>query len=391
MPIHTRSLLFLIVPLLLAACGEDEPPPPDHRAIRAEALRSQTGPVRVVASWMWEKNLDLMRPGIEMAIEEVNEEGILGSRALEILWEDDNEQLRRGMEIAQRVVEDTGIAAVIGHSTSSISIPAATLYDSVGVLMLAPGATNPDLLKEGRDLVFRTIPSDEEAGRQLADLAGRQGFRRVGIFYREDSYGEGLAMHLKNRAVSLGMSIGEELAYRPQDDPVYQGVLRDWKESRLDAIFLAATMPHGAYLIRQAREVGMRLPILGSDGLDSPELLEIAGDRAEGVIVFSVFHPENPDPRVVQFVKRIRERTGETPDVWAALGYDTVHLYAEAVRRAGSIVPADVAATLRNMTWRGVTGAHRFDAKGELKDKKIIRKIVRNGKFDYLSDEMIRF
>ena len=81
--------------------------------------------------------------------------------------------------------------------------------------------------------MFRTIPSDEETGRQLADLAGRQGFRRVGIFYREGSYGEGLAMHLKNRAVSLGVSVGEELAYRPQDDPEYQGVLREWKESRL--------------------------------------------------------------------------------------------------------------------------------------------------------------
>jgi branched-chain amino acid transport system substrate-binding protein len=133
--------------------------------------------------------------------------------------------------------------------------------------------------------------------------------------------------------------------------------------------------------------MGVTVPILGGDGLDSSQLWEIAGKASEGTIVASHFHPDVPRPEVKHFIAAFQEKYGVLPDVWAAQGYDAVNLLASAMEKGTTTIPHKVAEVLRSAKdWPGVTGLYTFDENGDAVGKNVIKKIVRNGRFEYLDE-----
>lgn len=387
-----RTFAILAIGLLCAflytGCGDDPPPSPAEQ--RSARLAQSTGDIVVGVSWMWAKELDLMRQGIEMATAEINDAGGVDGRPLRLIWGDDEERVDKGLEVARGFAANTDMVAVIGHSTSSITLKAAPIYDEAGILLLAPGATHPSLTGKGYKRLFRTIPSDADAGLQLANFASQQGFRRIGICYIDNAYGQALAKVFEDKKFG-SIEVVDRMAYRPGQEVDFSATAEVWRELRPDAVILIATLPQGAHFIAQARQAGLDVPIIGADGLDSAELWQIAGPAAEGTIVFSIFHPGTPQSTVRSFVRGFEKHTGQAPDVWAALGYDTVRLLADAIQRAGNSDPAQLAAVLRQLKdWDGVTGPMSFGSTGELMYKPLTGKIVRGDRFENLLDGMLR-
>jgi len=129
------------------------------------------------------------------------------------------------------------------------------------------------------------------------------------------------------------------------------------------------------------------VPIVGGDAMSSPGLMAVAGPAAEGVIVASFFHPEKPGAAVPRFDAAFRRKYGTAPDAGSALGYDCVQLLVQAMRRAKSTVPDDVAAALQSgPPWPGVTATFSFDEHGEMVSKPITLSVVRHGRFEYLAE-----
>jgi branched-chain amino acid transport system substrate-binding protein len=381
------ALSLLLLSIFLFACGEEKLPSPAEK--RAAALAQVTGDIKVGVSWMWAKELDLMRQGLEMAADEINQEGING-RHLNLVWSDDEEDVERGLKVARDFIADADLGIVIGHSTSSITLKAAPLYQEAGILLLAPGATHPSLTAQGNPLVFRTIPSDANAGLQLANFASQQAFQRVGLCYIDNEYGRALTKIFTEKKFGE-LQIIESLSYSPEEDVDFSEVFASWKDLNLDAIFLVATMPQAAHVVSQAHSAGLKIPIIGADGLDSPELAQIAGTAAEGVIAFSVFHPGAPRPAVRSFSKNFKKRYNHDPDVWAALGYDTLKILAAAIAQADNSSPSQIATALRQLKgWSGATGPLAFGSNGELKYKPIVSKIIQQGHFKPLEEGMLR-
>ena len=144
-------------------------------------------------------------------------------------------------------------------------------------------------------------------------------------------------------------------------------------------------MPEAGVFITQARAVGIDVPIIGGDAMDNTSLIDIGGEDAEGTIVASNFHVDDPRPVVQHFVQVFNEKIGQMPNRDAAAGYDAVRVLAHAIEQAGSTVPEAVSQVLRTMApWEGVTGMMAFDEKGDLADDVLIAKVVRNGRFEYL-------
>ena len=168
---------------------------------------------------------------------------------------------------------------------------------------------------------------------------------------------------------------------------LFQKDLRYWKENyNFEAIFLAGVNPQVALFIKEARGLGIMVPIVGGDGLDSPELIQIAGKSADNTFIGSVFNPERPDKKTAAFVEAFRRNLRTMPDAAAAQGYDAVQVIAQAIKKAGSTVPQEIADALRaTKNWEGVTGIHTFGEKGDVVDKDIYIKVVRDGIFQYES------
>lgn len=345
--------------------------------------------VTVAAAWPWSvRNDGLYWEGMTLALKEVNDSGGVMGRRLIIRKEDDRESVNEGRRVAQRLADDPNVVAVIGHLNSHVSIPAASIYQSSGLLMLNPGSTSPELTRQGHELVFRSVNSDIDIARQMAEFAGGRGYRRLVICYVRNAYGLGLANAFEQHAEHLGLFVADRQSYDPSShrNPVgYQRLIDQWQDMEIDALFLAGMAPQAGYLVKQARAAGLNFPILGGDALDTPELIDAAGAAAEGMIVTSVFHPDNPRPEVMRFNRKFEAHFGKAPDSWAARGYEAIRLLAEAMEAAGSFSPRAVANHLRSEVLRSsLSGPVTFDENGDVVGRSVVMTIVQGGKFAYL-------
>lgn len=150
-------------------------------------------------------------------------------------------------------------------------------------------------------------------------------------------------------------------------------------------IFVPGYYTEVALIAKQARELGISAPMIGADGWEAPELLQIAGNALEGCYYSTHYSAESTDPKIQAFVQKYRERfNGRTPDGMAALGYDAMNLLADAIRRAGSAEPAAIRDALAaTHGFEGVTGRIDMD-KDRNASKPAAILTIKDGRFSYL-------
>jgi len=384
-PPWTAALTAFVVASMVGSCAQDR-----NVSYKRERLALQAhDSVVVAAAWPWSVRYDgLYWEGMKMAMDEVNEAGGVLGRTLVIRKEDDRESVNEGRRVAQRLADDPNVFAVIGHLNSHVSIPASVIYEASGLLMLTPGSTSPELTRNGNRMVFRSINSDIDIAQQMVAFAGSRGYHRLVICYVRNAYGLGLANAFETYAQRRGLLIVDRQSYdpsMPRNSAEYQRIVDHWRDLEFDALFLAGMAPQAGYLVRQAREGGLDFPIMGGDALDTPELIQAAGAAADGMIVASVFHPDNPRPEVLLFNEKFESIFGVTPDSWAARGYEAVRLLVEAMEAGGSVAPARVANHLRS-SHQGfsLSGPVQFSENGDVIGRSVVKIIVRDGQFNYL-------
>lgn len=384
-----RALVSLLLGVsgMLGAGACHRQTPAERRVAGADAA---TGDVVVAAAWPWAARQDFRYgEGLDLAVDDVNRAGGVRGRRLRLLRVDDQESVDEGRLLAQRLADSAQVVAVIGHLQSYVTVPAAPIYDASGLLLFAPVSTDPALTTQGLGRVFRGTFTQDAVGRQMAEYAAERGYRRMGVYYVRNSYGRGLANAFEERAQALGVSVEAREAYDPTDEVsgrAYEGTLAEWKARDLDALFVAGEVPTAGALVAEARRQGITAPILGGDAMHADALVRVAGRAAEGVVVASMFHPDEPRPEVRRFDAAFRARYHAEPDMFSAIGYDAVRVLAAAMQRAGSAAPDRVARALRDVTpYAGVTGPFHFGPQGDPVDKPIVRLQVRNGRFAYLS------
>lgn len=373
------TAIIIALTLLLAACSDWD----DPKTARAKRAASAEGDIVIGAVWPWGGGKGDLWQGIELAVEEINAQGGVLKRKLRIVKADDESSLAKGRLIAQQFADNPDMVAVIGHLDSYIALPAAAIYQSAGLVYLTPGATAYSLNSQGYDLVFRSIPSNRVIGKQMAEFMTARGYRRVAIYYVKDKANQNKANYFEQRARELGMTIADRRSYL-QGSQDFSGAIQNWKDLyQFDALFLAANMPDAAYFITQARKMGLSVPIVGEDGLDTHQLMEVAGAAAEGVLMPQVFGQDDSWPAHRHFSEIFVRKYHQPPPTVADEGYDAVHLLAQAIRLANSSVPEKIADALHNtQKWPGASGEFTFDDKGDIPDKKIGLQVVRGGKFE---------
>lgn len=373
-------ILLLAGLLVLAGCEHGAP-----ARQRARHLAESTGAVVVAVAWPLRLGKASLAQGVDLAVDEINRAGgVLGGRPLKIVYKDDASSLSKGRLVAQEIADDLDVAAVIGHLNTYITAPAAQIYERAGVVMVTPGASGQKITDRGGRLVFRSLPGNRDQGRQIGDYAAAQGYKSVAIYYIKNDYGIDLANYFEQQAHALGITIADRRSYNMGGDN-HAALLAEWAAFlKVDAIFLCGSLPESAEILREAREAGLKVPVFGAAGLDSPDLIRLGGDSVEGTVVFSLFNAGDPRPEVRAFGERFRKKFGTLPDSTAAQGYDTVQLLVHAMRQARSIVPAKVATALRGTRdYHGVTGTSNYGDDGEPVGKRLAKVVVRNGRFVY--------
>ncbi len=311
---------------------------------------------------------EMVKKGATLKAEEINAGGGIQGRRVKLVFGDDGGDPKDAATVATRFASDPTVPVVIGHFNSSCTLAGKPIYRDRGVVQLSPGSTNVNVC-EGSEWTFRAIYRDDFQGMFLARYAGRKlGFRKAAVFYDNDDYGTGLKTAFSQEARRCSLRVVVEAGY-PREATDFTPALTAVKGSGVDVIFIAGLYREAALITRQARKLGMALPILGADGLASPGYVELAKGDAEGTLLTTPFRFDAGGEKAQAMLRAFRAKYQEDPDCWAALTYDSVGLAAHVIAKVGTdrraIREALAGMQTREAGYEGVTGAIFFDANRE--------------------------
>lgn len=303
--------------------------------------------------------------GVELAADEINKAGGVLGRKVKLIVEDDQSKPGQPSTAVNKLIQSDKVVAVIGEIASSRSLEAAPICQAAKIPMISPGSTNPTVTQSG-DYIFRVCFIDPFQGTVMAKFAlDTLHAKKVAILSDVTSdYSKGLSQYFTEYYKAHGGEIVVERSYSGGGkDKDFRAQLTAIKAAQPDAIFVPGYYTEAGLIAKQARVLGIKVPLLGGDGWDSPKLSEIGGSALDGCYFSTHFSPADSNPKVQTFVKAYQGKYNAMPDGMAPLGYDAMMILADAIKRAGTTEGdkvRDALAATKN--YDAVTGNITIDA-----------------------------
>ncbi len=319
--------------------------------------------------------------GVRLAIEELNAQKIqVGANVLRFVLqsEDDAGDPKQGVAVAQKFA-DAGVKFVLGPYNSGVAIPASRVYNDNGILMSTVG-TNPKITASGYPTVFRIVASDTQVGSTVAGYAAKElKIKNIGVIDDRTAFGQGIAMEFKRQAQTAGIKVaGHEFTTDKASD--FASILTALRAKKVDAIFFGGYAPQAAPMVRQMKQLGLNVPLLGGDTLCSPEMARLGGDAVgENVRCAQAGAIVAKQPGGAAFLAAYKKRFGRDPDVYAPSFYDQTKFIAQAIQSAKTVDAKAVGVAMHTISYQGVVGMYGYDPKGNLKKTAVTVYTFKNG------------
>jgi branched-chain amino acid transport system substrate-binding protein len=321
--------------------------------------------------------------GAEMAADEINKAGGIDGRKIQIIVEDDQGEPNKAATVVTKLINQDKVMAILGEVASSNSLAAAPKAQAAKVPMISPSSTNPAVTQVG-DYIFRVCFIDPFQGEVMAKFAANNlKAKRAAILYDFNSdYSRGLFEFFKRSFTSLGGQIVLEKSYT-QGDRDFSGQLTAIRSANPDVIYVPGYYGEVGVISNQTKQLGIKAPLLGGDGWDAPQLWQLGGASLNGNYISNHYSVDDPSPAIQKFVADYKARYNISPDALAALGYDSMKVLADAIKRAGSTENTKLRdAIAQTKDFPGVTGKISID-----KDRNAVKPAVvlklENSKFVY--------
>jgi len=358
--IYIASTLFI----LMAGCTRQ-----DENVIRLGAAGPMTGDQSKMG-------VDL-RNSVELAVAEWNEKGGVLGKKIVLLSADDQADPKQAVSIANKLINQKAVA-LVGHWNSSCSIPASKYYQDANVVMISPATTNPQLTLQGFKNVFRVCGTDDQQGKVAAEFVLKTiRPKKIAIIHDKTAYGQGLADYFKR---ALGDRV--QVVYYGgiiQRDPDYKAVLTTIKQSDPELYFFGGIYPEAGRLVRQAKEIGMNIPMITGDGVYDPTFINIAGTSAEGTYVTFGAEPAGL-PSAKSFMDKYKSKYGD-PGPYSIYAYDAANIVLTAIAETRNTDGSKVAEYISRTVFHGAFGDISFDKNGDVTKAPYVIWQVKGGKF----------
>ena len=321
--------------------------------------------------------------GAIMVIDAANAVGGVLGKKIALITEDDQSKPGEAATAVRKLISRDRVVALIGEIASSRSLEAAPIAQQSKIPMVSPGSTNPNVTKVG-DHIFRVCFIDPFQGTVMAKFT-LNSLKKTRIAVLTDvrqDYSVGLAQFYKEYLTKNGGTVVSEQSYSSGDQD-FKGQLTSIKGTNPEAIFVPGYYNEVGLIARQARELGITVPLLGGDGWDSPTLTQIGGPALENTFFSNHFSTEDKNPVVQDFVRDYKARFNKEPDGMAALGFDAAKVLLDAMTRAGTSEPAKVREALAaTRDFQGVTGLITIDADRNAQKPAVVL-TIKGGQFRY--------
>lgn len=300
--------------------------------------------------------------GVNLAVEEINAAGGILGKKVEYLVEDDEGDPAKSVNAYTKLTTQDGVTMLIGSLTSGCSIAITSTAQAQGVVQIAPAATAVALTDAG-NYIFRACYTDPFQGKIGGKFAATNlGLTKAAVLYDVgNDYSVGLMENFVEEFTSLGGEMVASESYITNDVD-FNAQITKIKAANPEVVYLPDYYGTVSLIAKQLRAQGLDCPIIGADGWDG--LVEDAGDEVVGGYYSNHYAADSTDPAVVKFIEGFKAKyNGRVPNSFAALGYDSMYMYKNAIEAAGTTDPAAVRAALEASEGDYVTGHIRFDEK----------------------------
>jgi branched-chain amino acid transport system substrate-binding protein len=315
--------------------------------------------------------------GIKLAVNEINAAGGVNGKQIELITYDDKSDGQQAGNAVTRLIAQDKVVAVLGEVASSRSLAGGNVCEQYNVPMISPSSTNPAVTR-GKKMVFRVCFIDPVQGAAIAGFVkDNLKLTKAAILYDQtQTYSKGLRDDFTRAFKKAGGQIVADQAYSGGDQD-FKPQLSTIRSANPEIIFVPGYYTEGGNISIQARQLGIKAPLIGGDGWDSSQLVAIGKDSIEGAYYSN--HSAPDQPQMKEFVEKYKKAYGETPDALGGLGYDAMMVLAESMKRARSLKGADLAKAIgETKGFKGVTGNITID-KNHDAQKAVVIVQVKNG------------
>ncbi|MCK4241373.1 MAG: ABC transporter substrate-binding protein [Candidatus Atribacteria bacterium] len=380
MKVLRKKILFLVILLsfgisLMGVSWAAEAP------IKIGVVQNLTGAWASIDGPCWN--------GIQLAVDEINKAGGLLGRQVEAVCIDTKADELEVVAAVTRLIEKEKVSIIVGYCDTHWVLTAAPLAAENKIPFITPGATHPRIPE--RTGAWMACFGDNLQGTVMAEYAiKKENLKKVAVWVDTAcDFSVGVCEYFVDSFKHFGGEVVYEDSFETNWTDYSSLVARlkaQQDAGKVDCVYVGGVPGNIGLIVKQLREGGVTIPILGEDGFDTPLLVEVGGKYAEGVLFVTHVSLSSPAPEVQGFVKNYKEKWGVEPEnAFAALGYDTVNLTAQAIKLVGSAEPAKIEEGLALVKdFPGVTGSITFAEGSKVPQKGVSVLVVKNGVFETL-------
>ncbi|HEY8496284.1 MAG TPA: ABC transporter substrate-binding protein [Limnochordales bacterium] len=319
----------------------------------------------------------------QLAVDEINARGGINGRPVQLVAYDDRFDPREAVAIANRLIEQDRVVAAVSGSYSGPTRAVAPIFQAAGIPMISAYGVHPDITAAG-PYIFRQSFIGPVQGKAGAEVAVKLlGARNIVALVMDNDFGRSIGDAFKAHAESLGARVHVELF--PQGEMEFTPILARVRGMNPDLIYTTGYYMEAAMTVKQARELGIRATILGTEGADSFQFPEVAGEYAEGVYITTNLNRDDTREVARRFMDEYRRRYGHEPDMVGASTYDAFQILFAAIEKAGTDPKAIRDAIAATRDFNGVTGLIAgYTASGEVL-KSVQIQVFRDGRYRYFA------
>jgi len=316
--------------------------------------------------------------GIKLARDEGNAKGDV---VIDLKIEDSSGKQEQALAAAQKLINSEKVVAIIGPTLSNEMFAAGPEANASGVPIMGTSTTAKGITQIGKFVFRNALPESQAIPASVGQAVKKYNIRKVALLYgNDDAFTKSGFDTMKEVSEKLKLNIVTIQEFQ-KGQADYKAQLTKIASLKPDAVFCSALYNEGGVILAQARKMGLKVPFVGGNGFNSPKVIEIAKDAAEGLIVATPWFGEKNDPKVKAFVAKFEKAYGKKPDQFAAQAYDAFYIMTNALKAAGTADRAKLRDSLAaTKNFQGVLGTFSFDAERDVVMAPNVL-IVKGGKF----------
>jgi branched-chain amino acid transport system substrate-binding protein len=316
--------------------------------------------------------------GIKLARDEVNAKGDV---SIDLKIEDSSAKQEQALAAGQKLINSEKVVGILGPTLSNEMKVVGPEANASGVPIMGTSTTAKGITQIGKFVFRNSLPESQAIPASVGKAVKKYNIRKVALFYgNDDVFTKSGFDTMKEVSEKLKLQVLTVQEFQ-KGQADYKAQLTKIASLKPDAVFCSALYEEGGVILSQARKMGLNVPFVGGNGFNSPKVIDIAKDAAEGLIVATPWFADRNDPKVKAFVAKYEKAYGKKPDQFAAQAYDALYIMADALKRAGKAdrtALRDALASTKN--FQGVLGTFSFDAERDVVMEPNVL-IVKGGKF----------